>query len=375
MQSTPEKVLFITDGAYIDYEIAGGVQLCTQEFITYFETAGYVINIFKVQPEITVAKKIKIKLDIEVYSIYEVGKYLAQIIDTIKTNNIKLVLFNQINIAHWATAIKNRLPADVRFIALSHGNESGDYLHHVAYNHQNSFIKTWRLGRLLIREKQIFSTLDGVIAISRQEEYINSWIGAQEVLYLPRILNPAFINWQQNTNRVGFVGTLDHLPNLDGIKRLAEELKKQNFQSEFVLVGGPENSGRQLAQSYPFIKYKGRLSSHELENEVKTWAVFLNPVFWYARGASTKLAQAINWGLPVITTPAGARGYDLADGIIITGDNSPATFAGAVMRALNAPECLNTLKASSEINSKSFKIKPWADKLHSFISNIKSINS
>jgi len=375
MQNTPEKVLFITDGAYIDYEIAGGVQLCTQEFVTYFETAGYAINIFKVKPEINIAKKIKIKLDIEVYSIYEVGKYLAQIIDTIKTNNIKLVLFNQINIAHWATAIKNRLPADIRFIALSHGNESGDYLHHVTHNYQNSFIKTWRLGKLLTREKQIFGTLDGVIVISRQEEYINSWIGAQEVLYLPRILTPIFINWQQNTNRVGFVGTLDHLPNFNGVKRLAEELKKQNFGAEFVLVGGPENLGRQLEQSYPFIKYKGRLSSHELENEVKTWAVFLNPVFWYARGASTKLAQAINWGLPVITTPAGARGYDLADSVIITPDNSPSTFAAVIMKALNSAEYLAALKSSSEINSRSFKINPWADQLRSFINNIKSINS
>jgi glycosyltransferase involved in cell wall biosynthesis len=375
MQGKPEEVLFITDGAYIDYEIAGGVQLCTQEFITYLKTAGYTINIFKVQPEITIAKKIKIKLDIEAYSIYEVDKYLAPIIDAIKTNNIKLMLFNQLNIAHWVTVIKNRLPADVKFIALSHGNESGDYLHHVTHNHQNSFIKTWRLGRLLIREKQIFSILDGVISISRQEEYINSWIGAKEVLYLPRILTPAFINWQQNAKQVGFVGTLDHLPNLDGIKRLAVELKKQNFGAELVLVGGPEHIGKQVEQEHSFIKYKGRLNSEQLENEVKTWAIFLNPVFWYARGSSTKLAQAINWGLPVITTPAGARGYDLADNAITTGDNSPATFAATVIRALNTPEWLNTLKVSSETNSKSFKIKPWANQLRSFIDNIKSINS
>ncbi|MES2267310.1 MAG: glycosyltransferase [Bacteroidota bacterium] len=375
MDTAKTDVLFITDKAYVDYNIAGGVQLCTGEFINYFEQAGYTVNVLKVQPVISTIKKLRIKLGIEAYSLYELSPYVNDIVSSVKAKNIKIVLFNQISLAHWAADLKKHLPTDVKFICLSHGNESGDFLHHITQTQKPTFTHTWRLGRLLIREKQIFGNLDGVITISEQEAATNSWIGAKQILYLPRILKPAFINWGQNNTRVGFVGTLDHLPNIEGVRSLARELKKSNFKAEFVLVGGPESVGQQLAKEFPFIKYKGPLSSTQLINEVQIWAVFLNPVFWYARGSSTKLAQAINWGIPVISTPAGARGYQLSNKAILTEDNTPASFAKAVTSALINPESLLGLKKSAEVNSADFDIELWASRLESFIKQIAAIKN
>jgi glycosyltransferase involved in cell wall biosynthesis len=365
-----QKVLLITDKAHVDYELAGGVQLCTNEFITYFEKAGYIIEIFRVQPALTKIKKLKIRMGLEAYSLYEIDHYVNSIVAKIRDSGINIILFNQVNLGHWAANLKNVLPHHVRYICLSHGNESGDYLHDLTQERKPSFTDTWRLGKLLIREKQIFQDLDGVITISEQETAIDSWIGAKRLLFLPRILKPNPVNWQPNNERIGFVGTLNHLPNLEGIRLLAEELTKVNFAAELVLVGGPELIGRKLAMQYPFIKYKGSLDNTQLLTEIQNWSLFLNPVFWYARGSSTKLAQAINWCIPVLTTPAGARGYELADKAIISDDNNAASYAKAVIDALGSTDSLIALKNSAEVNCKSFDINFWTSELRSFVQNV-----
>jgi glycosyltransferase involved in cell wall biosynthesis len=78
--------------------------------------------------------------------------------------------------------------------------------------------------------------------------------------------------------------------------------------------------GALIKDNYPFVKYLGELSDNELEDEVSTWTIFINPVWWYSTGASTKLAKAISWGIPIITTTAGMRGYFWKEGELIIAD-------------------------------------------------------
>jgi hypothetical protein len=72
-----------------------------------------------------------------------------------------------------------------------------------------------------------------------------------------------------------------------------------------------------LAKNYPIVQYLGRLEEAELRVEAETWNAFLNPIFCNPRGCSTKLASAIAWCIPVITTPAGHRGYHWREGKLI----------------------------------------------------------
>jgi hypothetical protein len=78
---------------------------------------------------------------------------------------------------------------------------------------------------------------------------------------------------------------------------------------ELRVVGGPESIGVALQNEFKSIRYLGELPDEKLTAEAATWCAFINPIFCYARGASTKVATALGWGLPVITTPHGARGY------------------------------------------------------------------
>jgi hypothetical protein len=74
-------------------------------------------------------------------------------------------------------------------------------------------------------------------------------------------------------------------------------------------VGRPATIGQQLAAEFPFIDYLGGLSDAEVAEEARTWAGFVNPIFAYPRGCSTKLSVPLEWQIPIFTSRAGARGY------------------------------------------------------------------
>jgi hypothetical protein len=364
-------ILLISNKNYISSDIFGGVQLCTHEYIKYINLAGYEIQEFPVEPSISIAKRVKIKLGIDTYDHYDISPYLSQLVQTINSSAIKLVFFNQLNLSVWAGQLKKHVAPDVKFIGLSHGNESADYLHDITKPGRPTFLQTWKLGQLLVKENHLFaSLLDGIIVLSEQEVAINQWLGANRILFLPRLLSDKFIPWQPAESTPGFVGTLDHLPNLLGITYLAEELKLIDFKYKLRLVGGPVSTGEQLAKKYNFIEYVGPIDDKQLIEQVKTWSVFLNPVFWCARGSSTKLAQAINWGVPCLTTPAGKRGYHLYDENIVTTDNTPKTFAKTLVKALADMDYLSMLKKATESNALNFSPQPYIDQLRGFLTLI-----
>ncbi|HVW96637.1 MAG TPA: glycosyltransferase [Mucilaginibacter sp.] len=367
-----ETVLFISDKKYLNAEIRGGVQLCTREYVLYLAAAGYECRFFEISPHTDLFTRIKIRLGTDAYDRYPIKNFLQQICSIIHEQNIKLVLLNQVNIASWAIELRKHVKDDVKFIGLSHGNESADYVHEITKGGNTGKLQTYKLGKLIAHEARIFSeTLDGVIVLSEQEKAIDQWLGASRILYLPRMLHPAYIDWQPESPNAGFAGTLDHLPNRLGIEMLADELVRLKFNYKLNIVGGPENVGMELQLKYNFINYKGPVSDESLLDEVSRWSLFINPVFWYARGSSTKLAQAINWGIPCITTPAGRRGYELINSEIVTADDSPAEFASTVLRALDNPDYLEKLYGASRQNAEEFDAHRFIATLDEFLKSFR----
>ena len=92
------------------------------------------------------------------------------------------------------------------------------------------------------------------------------------------------------------------------------------------IVGGPAAAGRALTGRFRSAEYLGPLTDAELEREAASWSAFVHPLFSMARGCSTKLAIVLAWQLPIVTTPAGARGYTWRDGVLPMAD-TPEAFA------------------------------------------------
>jgi hypothetical protein len=83
------------------------------------------------------------------------------------------------------------------------------------------------------------------------------------------------------------------------------------------IVGGPEGAGAAIARQFgELIKYLGPLPNESMAEEASTWSCFVHPIFCWPRGCSTKLAVALGWEIPVITTVPGMRGYQWREGTL-----------------------------------------------------------
>lgn len=325
---TKKKAIFLTNKESLYSEITGGVQLCSQEFhgligkIEELQVADYYVKFTR-----SILDRIIIRLGFENYNMYDIRKDTASLLKYIEDSKIEVVFINMASLIGYAEVIKKKYGENVKIVLLSHGNHSGDFLHLISKPIDNpnrliSFLRKIRLG-LLISKESLFRVryIDSVITLSETEKQIENWFGSKKSIFVPRQLATKFINYKPIKGRIGFVGRLDHPPNLQGIQKLLDELKISGSEEvEFRLVGAPLNFGTSIKENYPNVSYLGELSDKELEEEVSSWTIFINPVWWYSTGASTKLAKAISWGIPIITTTAGMRGYFWKEGELITAD-------------------------------------------------------
>jgi glycosyltransferase involved in cell wall biosynthesis len=193
-------------------------------------------------------------------------------------------------------------------------------------------------------------------------------LGAKNVTWLPRTIPANPLPWSPHSSRLGFVGTVDHSPNREGLILFLEAFEKIAPDSvRLRLVGGPETAAKAIAERFPLVEYLGRLSNEELEKEASTWSCFVHPLFCYSRGCSTKLAIALGWQIPVITTPAGCRGYTWHQGNLPLAE-TPESLAELALKML-VPEVANTTQQEiSAIVSSAPTLNDVAAKVESCLS-------
>lgn len=343
-----QKAIFLTNPVLLKSEITGGVQLCSQEFHHVISTCedlnleNYFVHFTK-----DILQRMQMKLGFEDYSMYNVKKDAPALIKYIEEKNIKVVFINMASLVRYAKPIKEVYGDKVKTIVLSHGNHSGDFLHLISkplkkQNFTQRIINKIRLGNLVATES-LFRVryVDGIIALSETEKEIENWFGGKRVAFLPRRLYTDFLNFKPNLNRIGFVGRLDHPPNIQGISIFLDEMiKGSNHNIKCRLVGYPAEQGKRIAQKYNCVEYLGELTDSELETEVSSWSFLLNPVWWYSTGASTKLSKAISWGIPIATTTAGMRGYFWKKGHLLVAD-TPADMVKKIFNDIQSAESID----------------------------------
>src|SRR5205085_203219 len=148
------------------------------------------------------------------------------------------------------------------------------------------------------------SSLDAVLCISPFDAELERWLGASNVEWFPRVITRKPLIWNPNGTRIGFVGTLDHVPTIEGLLMFLRKLSESAAGTIRVrVVGGPEHLGRLLKRQFSIVDYLGHLPDDDLRTEASSWSCFVNPIFCLPRGCSTKLATAISWEIPIVTTP------------------------------------------------------------------------
>ena len=94
-----------------------------------------------------------------VYSVFDIRKEAPLLLDYISKGNIGIVFINMASAVRFAKPIKQKFGDKVRVILLSHGNNSGDFLHLITKPiSEPSLVRKWlnkiRLGSLISTEAE-----------------------------------------------------------------------------------------------------------------------------------------------------------------------------------------------------------------------------
>jgi hypothetical protein len=364
--------LFVTYRAYLERPF-GGVQVCTHEYIDVIGAAGIALTFCVFDGDKRFSTRILRRLNSSAYfRPAEPGiiKVIARL--AIETQP-EFVFLNQVNLAFLARQIRKSLPHGCKIVLLSHGLSSTDLLHSIRARRRLPLSGRVRptpifaLGSDLLEESGARGDVDIVCALSPFDVHLEHWIGMKHVGWLPRVVRSSPLDWRPFGNRIGYIGTLDHAPNLEGLVTILSQILAQPTENVRIrVVGGPPEIGRWLAQSYPIIDYLGSTDDSTLAREAATWSAVANPIFCYPRGCSTKLATAVGWHIPVVTTTMGHRGYEWRQGGPVIADD-PKEFAEECLRLLNFDAASEARRRVAEMARSSPTIDENASRLRALI--------
>jgi hypothetical protein len=352
-------------------ETGGGVQWCTLDYLDTIAAAGIDTRIAAYATDRSLHSRLRRRFLPRPFEDLIPARLVAEVESARREAGATWICLNNSELPVLASALKKASKGDAQIVFLSHGVESIDQINQLRIDslsvprHRRQ--PGW-IGRLFLAELEQRRHLDGVVCISNEDSLFETWLGAARVCFVPRMIRGEPLAWQPQKGRVGTVATLNHLPNLDGIRRLAAAVN-HHPQLRLRVVGRPAAPGKRLALEFPCIDYLGELDDASLRAEAATWCAFVNPVFCQARGASTKLSTALGWGLPVVTSVQGARGYVWNDALLPR-FTTVEEMAEALIRLTAHNEHEDWRRRASEIVSLAPTLQESADLLKRFLTSL-----
>lgn len=309
---------------------SGGVQVCTQEFLELFRAIDPAIELVTYATDQGLPLRLRRRLFPSSHHRLINQFQLRRCLNQLRHAGTTVLLLNNSDALALAPPLRRALPG-LRLVYLSHGPVVTDVVNSrrlpmPGERRRRLFNAT--PGRVLDEDLRLRSYIDATVSISASDDAMENWLGSPAHIWIPRPIMARPARLQPLPGRIGCVSTLNHAPNHDGLVRLARALDARGGV-QLRLVGGPEKLGRRLSDAHSSISYLGRLSDAELAKEMVTWRGVVNPIFCLARGCSMKVKTALEQGLPVLTTPIGARGYAWDPQALPLGD-TPEALAGLV---------------------------------------------
>ncbi|HEY0715757.1 MAG TPA: glycosyltransferase, partial [Polyangia bacterium] len=148
-------------------------------------------------------------------------------------------------------------------------------------------------------------------------------------------------------NDLVFTGSMDWLPNVDGITWFANEilplLRRELPVKVWVVGRKPSAAVKELAARHPDIEVTGTVD--DVRPYIGRGRVYIVPLR-IGGGTRMKIYEAMAMGKPVVSTRIGAEGLPVNDGQDIALADTPADFAARVLGLLRNPEQRRILGAA-----------------------------
>ena len=223
----------------------------------------------------------------------------------------------------------------------------GHDVHHLRMSEQLRFEQNDGLEREIARvrewEQSLWSRVDTVYYPSDMETtLVGQWVrehGGGKALTIPVYAFDSFPEapWTNLSERQGllFVAGFSHSPNSDAAVWFVNEvwplLQRRHPGLRLSLVGSnPTEEVRALASD--MIEVTGFVSDEILADYYRKARVSVAPLR-YGGGMKGKVVEAMRFGLPCVTTPTGAQGFEGNRDFLVVAED-PADFAEAVLRFL-----------------------------------------
>lgn len=365
--------LFISQSNFLKSG-GGGVQICTREFIDVIKAADVDLTVLPFESDRRLSTALLRLVDSSPFLRPFAPDLLPQIEAAVRQTPFDFVFLNQEVLATLGPFLRSTLGAHCKIVVLSHGLEHTDLLHLIRLRRSLPISGRTRptapvvLGRVLLAEQHFRQFIDGVCAISPFDAEVERWLGARRVVWFPRVVTSRPLAWQPTPGRLGFVGTLDHAPNLEGLVAMLDVMARQGAGGMTVRVVGSVEIAQWLRSRYAHVEALGALDDAALTVEAATWTAFLHPIFCLPRGASTKLALGLSWELPVVTTAYGRRGYVWDEGGPLEAD-TPEAFVAACA-ALDPPAAQRSRDAVRRAVATSPTVASVAAQMRSFLADL-----
>jgi glycosyltransferase involved in cell wall biosynthesis len=236
--------------------------------------------------------------------------------------------------------------ADLRRIVLfQHNMETMIWRRHA--EHASSALRRayFRLQarRMFEVEKRICQSVAHVIAVSQGDaDRMKSLFGVDRISSVSTGVDLDYfrrpLTAQQARFDLVFVGAMDWLPNIDGVRFFVHEIlpiiRRSRPSCSVVLAGrSPVPEIRAIAETDPLISVTGTVP--DIRPYLWESAVSIVPLR-IGGGTRLKIYEAMAAGTPVVSTSIGAEGLSVSDGREILLADRPEAFASRCLALLNA---------------------------------------
>jgi glycosyltransferase involved in cell wall biosynthesis len=206
-------------------------------------------------------------------------------------------------------------------------------------------------------EKEIIAKSSAVTYCSKQDikEIQDTYGKINKSIYIPNgaIKQPVVdYKLRMQSKNIMFVGS-GHPPNVAAAKKMIP-LAKLMPDYNFLIVG---SAGVNLSfDSYPKnVKILGHVNDKELDKYFKTSLAFINPMD-AGSGTHLKMMKALSYGIPIITSKVGARGFsstEIEESMLIA--ESLQDMQKAILKLSNEKTVERLVQGSQEV----FKEYDW----------------
>ncbi|WP_229640304.1 glycosyltransferase [Waterburya agarophytonicola] len=212
------------------------------------------------------------------------------------------------------------------------------------------------------KELQIARQSDLTITVTQIEQKILQYQSVKQVEVVPNVHLPYKGDIPDFEERSGilFIGGYNHIPNVDGVKWLCQEImplvwQKQPDVKVTLLGSNPSSEVESLKSDLVMITgYIQDVTPYFLSHKL-----FVSPLR-YGAGMKGKIGQSLEYSLPIVSTEIGTEGMNLIPDRDILQANNTQDFAAEILRLYNDAQLwqklsLNSLKAIAPYHPREIK--------------------